>query len=159
VRESLPEDTCAAALHRGLAYDRKARPSTASELMEEIDRELHPPVQVHVPAPAPAASAARRPRLRLIAAVAAVAAALCGLGVGALLPGGDQKPVIRMKLGARSAQPIVDITGRRFAAVCELLNGSTILCWLPADPGRGAYQVEASRSSTRAGSSRTTGTR
>jgi serine/threonine protein kinase len=131
VRESLPEDACAEALHRGLAYDPRVRPATASELMEEVGRELHPPAQLPVPAPAPAASAPRRPRLRVIAAIAAVAATLCGLGVGALLSGSDQKPVVRMKLGAPSAKPIVDITGRHFAAVCERLDGSTILCWMP----------------------------
>jgi serine/threonine protein kinase len=133
VRESLPEDMCAEALHRALAYDPKARPATASELMEEIDRELHPRVQVQVPAPAPAAGAPRRPRLRLIAAIAAVAAALCGLAVGALLSGGDQRPVVRMKLGPGSAQPIIHIGARHFAAVCERLDGSTILCWM-AEP-------------------------
>jgi hypothetical protein len=150
VRESLPEDTCADVLHRALAYDPKARPATASELIQQVDRALKP---THISAPAPPPSGPRRIGLRLLAAIAALAAALCGPAVWAPWTGGDPKPVIRIKPGAPPEQPSVPISGRRFTAVCEMLDGATILCWVPG------YQAEASRSSTRVGSSRTTGTR
>jgi serine/threonine protein kinase len=126
VRESLPEDACAEVLHRGLAYDPTARPATASELMEEIDRALRPPVRAKDPAPPPAVRAARRPQLRLRAALAA---ALCALAVvWSPWSGGDHQPGIRLKLGA-PAQPVVPITSRYFTAVCEMLDASTALCW------------------------------